>query len=75
MSQRFCQTINNHFFGKYVHKIDLTYSDLLLNVMMLNITVFCFQLEDKVVSNINKTLIIFFQRYYTGNKIQFFSFF
>ena len=49
IGQYLLKAIDNHFFSQNVKKFNFLYSQLIMNVVVLNINMFYFRVEDRVM--------------------------
>lgn len=71
--QKLDQAIGNHFVSEYVGDVNFSSSYLVLDIVMLDIDMFCLRVEDKVMSKSNESLIVSSQKDCIGNEIWSFS--
>lgn len=58
----FCQPVYHHLRDWNVLEVDLPSSYFIINVMMLNINVFCLSIIERVVGKNDRSLIVTFER-------------
>ena len=74
MYQKLGHVVGNHLVSRHVSKVDFSSNYLISDIMILDVNVLCLRMEDGVVDESNRALIISFQKDCISDRVYLFLF-